>query len=355
MNYHWFTTPTVVVFSVLLLTLVFIVACGGSATPEPVIVEKEVIKEVEKPINVRLKTLAVKFDNPVFTDAVPYVTGGAAHQVMNTYLPEAPSSERFPGLIHLHHGGWEKKDRHANTGDETMFNNGEGWGYYYASRGVAVFSLDYQLAAAGSPSWPNVIQDIVCAVQHIRANADTYMVDPDKLAVIGGSAGGHLAALVGVLDGSESFAQGACYTSGVSTRVQMAIVIAGHLDFEMIGQENQGSAADVETLVGATYAANPTLWDEASPPTYASADDPLFFITHGDQDPKSSYAQAQSFHDSLVTAGATSTFFTVETNLSLDPKNQHPFWFEDSKNEQIRREFEPKMANLFGLELAPAE
>ena len=100
------------------------------------------------------------------------------------YLPSSPApAAGRPAVILVHGGGWRSGDR--------------GWwaaqGRRLAARGWVAFSVDYRLAPAHT--FPAAVEDVRAAVRWVRAHADDYGVDPDRIALLGGSAGGNLALL----------------------------------------------------------------------------------------------------------------------------------------------------------------
>src|SRR5262252_9996105 len=98
------------------------------------------------------------------------------------YLPSG--SGRFPALIAIHGGGWQ-----AGARGTFQF-----WGPYLAERGYALFAISYRLAKKGEKAFPQAVHDVLAAVQFVRATASSLKVDPARIALMGASAGAHLAA-----------------------------------------------------------------------------------------------------------------------------------------------------------------
>ena len=95
-------------------------------------------------------------------------------------------------LVGVHGGGWQ-------VGDRKFYQH---WGSYLAKYGYAVFAIEYRLMRPGVKTWPGVVYDCKAAVQFVRANAEALGLDPDRVGLIGDSAGAHLSALV-ALAGDE--------------------------------------------------------------------------------------------------------------------------------------------------------
>ena len=111
------------------------------------------------------------------------------------YLPKG--SRKTPVLVGVHGGGWQ-------VGDRKFYQH---WGSYLAKYGYAVFAIEYRLMRPGVKTWPGVVYDCKAAVQFVRANAEALGLDPDRVGLIGDSAGAHLSALV-ALAGDEPLFSG---------------------------------------------------------------------------------------------------------------------------------------------------
>ncbi len=180
------------------------------------------------------------------------------------YLPK-PLDKRVPGLIFIHGGGWKggkRADYRVYTID-------------FAKRGYVVATITYRLAQEAK--FPAALEDVKCAVRWMRSHADELHVDPQRIAVLGGSAGGHLALMVGYTsDKSEWEGQGG--HAGVSSAVQAVVDLYGPTDLDT----PLGQASDlVSNFLGKSYAEAPELYRAASPVTHLDAKDPPTFILHG--------------------------------------------------------------------------
>src|SRR3954447_7171542 len=147
---------------------------------------------------------------------VPYLPPGRAEK-LDLYLPsEAPKpGEERPGIVIIHGGGWTGGDK----GAKREINIGT----TLASHGYVCASINYALARKGYPTWPTNLQDCKRAVRWLRKKADAYQIDPDHIGAIGGSAGGHLTAMLAVTgpeDGLEP-PEDPAYSSRVQAAVPM--------------------------------------------------------------------------------------------------------------------------------------
>jgi acetyl esterase/lipase len=182
-----------------------------------------------------------------------------------------------------------------------------GYWAFLKDAGFVVVSVNYRLASAET-HFPAMIEDLKCAIRHLRTNASTYSLDAQHIGVIGWSAGGHLAALLGTADESAGWDQGEYLEQ--SSRVQAVVSISGLSDLTrpMYADLSQ-SIAFAFGEAGGTSSASLAA---ASPLSHITSDDPPFFIIHGSLDPIVNFDQSQILHAWLTAAGVPSTFVQVE-------------------------------------------
>lgn len=190
---------------------------------------------------------------------------------------------------------------------------------YVAEAGFPVASVEYRTTRDGA-TYRDSVEDIKAAIRYLRANAAKYGIDADHVVVWGESAGGYLAAMVGVTNDN---ANDTGREPNESSNVQGVIDDFGASDLSKIGADfdpaaqhaiytNEGlvkyigKARDANTLDAslATTAANPL--------TYIRANTPPFLIFHGSQDRMVSPSQTLILHDALVAAGVPSTRYVVD-------------------------------------------
>jgi acetyl esterase/lipase len=191
---------------------------------------------------------------------------------------------------------------------------------YVAESGFAVASIQYRTSRDGA-TYRDGVADIKAAIRYLRANAAKYAIDADRVVVWGESAGGYLAAMVGVTNHNGAFEAGADLNQ--SGDVQGVIDDFGASDLSKMAADfdaptqhatytNEGliqyigKSSDAKTLDAgiATTAANPL--------KYIQANAPPFLILHGNQDRLVSPSQTLLLHDALVAAGARSTRYVVD-------------------------------------------
>jgi len=169
-----------------------------------------------------------------------------------------------PVLVAVHGGGWV-------AGAREQFAN---WGPYLAARGYALFTISYRLAKPGQPTFPRAVQDVLAAIQFVRGEAAGLNVDPTRVALFGGSAGAHLAALAGLGGRSPLFAKAYPQDAyaNLSTDVKAVLGIYGVYDLVAAWQAfNIGSPRDngITTFIGATPMEDRRVYFDASPVSYA--------------------------------------------------------------------------------------
>ena len=251
---------------------------------------------------------------------VAYVTDGHERQKLDLYVPD--TGENLPLIIWVHGGAWR-------GGDKTNYIRME-----YLKTGYAGASLNYRLSQHAI--FPAQIEDVKAAVRWLRANAETYRLDPNRFAAWGSSAGGHLVAMLGTTGDVAEFEVGE--NLKVSSRVQVVVDYFGPTDFLQMDAQSlpDGLVHDApdspeSQLIGGPIQEYKDRVARANPITYVSKDDSLFLIVHGDQDKLVPYQQSVLLKDALEEAGVPVTFYRVEGG-------GHG-WFRDPKVPALTKSF----------------
>lgn len=232
---------------------------------------------------------------------VAYVPGGHERQKLDLYLP--PTGARWPLVVAIHGGAFRMGSK-----------EGEPAGAFVA-RGFAVAAINYRLSQHAI--FPAQIEDCKAAVRWLRANAARYGYDPTRIASYGGSAGGHLAAVLATTGDVKAFDIGA--NLGVSSRVQAAVDFFGPTDFLQMDAHRPSAAAMTHDtpdspesqLVGGPIRDNPDKVARANPITYVTPDDPPFLIVHGDADLLVPHHQSELLEAALRKAGVRVRLVTI--------------------------------------------
>ena len=214
----------------------------------------------------------------------------------------------YPAIILIHGGGWR-------SGNKTMQIP---LAMQIASHDYVSACVEYRLSPEAL--YPAAVYDIKAAIRFLRANAAKYNIDPLKIAISGSSAGGQLAALVGMTSGIKKF-DGQEGNSTVSEQVQAIIDMDGILDFtdpsESAKDNDPARRSAGAYWFGATYKEAPQKWEEASPIKYAGQDTPpILFIN-------SALPRFHAGRDSVIAILKTHGIYSEVHTISGTP---HPFW-----------------------------
>jgi acetyl esterase/lipase len=242
----------------------------------------------------------VAYGEGVYFD-VPYCSGNAS-QLMDVYVPSNTDARPLPMAAYIHGGGWVSGDKGTSgllpgIRDELL------------SRGYVVVSLNYRLATASTNQWPAQIEDVKCAIRHLRAKAADYGFDGVRIGTWGSSAGAHLAAMLGVTDTGAGFEGSAEYGTS-SSRVEAAVPIGVISDLTPAAQSELDFFGPEWTFSDWPNDTGGELTN-ASPVTWATSDDPPFLIIHADEDIKVYPNQAVRLETALDAVGANVTLQTV--------------------------------------------
>jgi acetyl esterase/lipase len=253
---------------------------------------------------------------------IPYLGAGRAEK-LDLYMPATvDKGQRFPGLVIIHGGGW--------TGGTKRGAREQNIGTTLAKNGYVCISIDYLLATKDRPTWPQNLHDCKTAVRWLRAHAEKYQVDPDRVGVIGGSAGGHLALMVG-LTGPEAGLDPKGPYGTLSCQVQAVVDLYGPADLVRRGRD--------QVMLPGTQADKPDLYKQASPVTHARKGNPPVLILHGTKDATVPVEQSQRMAEALKRAG-------VEYDLILVEGAPHSFHLEPKE-----RDLRPAVIGFFNKHL----
>ena len=268
-------------------------------------------------------TAALPADVRVDAELV-YATRPTGPVMLDLYRPAATAP--LPVVVWIHGGGWINGTRSKIEMPSRLL-----------PAGYAIASISYRFAPKRSASgsiFPAQIEDCRSAVRWLRAHAQRYGLDGTRIGVWGGSAGGHLAALLGTAAARTEW--------DVGEHLDQSSAVQAVCDWFGVTQFLPPETPDTSTerarimampsLFSATPASAPALARAASPITHITADCPPFLIMHGDKDTNVWPYHSQNLHAALRAAGVDSTFILV-------PGAEHKFT-EDAEFDQVRRFFD---------------
>lgn len=247
------------------------------------------------PIVVRDLFLGLQTGEPRVSRGLVFAAPEGLQLALDVYKPPV-QGRGYPVIVQVHGGSWQRGGR---TDQETFAR-------YFASRGYVVLAIDYRLAPRWQ--WPAQLDDVTAAMAWIRTNEMTHEGDADRVAVLGRSAGGHLALM-------------AAYSG--KAQVRSVISYYGPTDLtEGWNDPPQPDPASVrgllETFLGGDPSTVPSRYTEASPVTWASGRVPPTMQIQGARDHVVRPRFARDLHQRLQAAGTTSVLLEI-------PWSEHAF------------------------------
>lgn len=226
---------------------------------------------------------------------VVYTRGKDWEQKLDLYLP-ANTGKPTAVLINIHGGGWNHGTKESQTGFSTFFK-----------MNFAVCNIEYRLT--GQATAPAAVEDARCALIYLIKNAKALNIDVNRIVIMGGSAGGHLALMAGLLGNDHRFDTNC---PGVEN-----VKVAAIIDKYGITDVNDWAYGPNITSKSATRwlgdkAKDPAFVKSVSPINFVNKNSPPVFIVHGDADPTVPYQQSVELHKKLVEAGVRTVFMTIE-------------------------------------------
>lgn len=203
-----------------------------------------------------------------------------------------------PAIMQIHGGGWIIGDKRE-----------QGWPLigHLAANGWVCFNVNYRLSPGAT--WPDHIEDLKYALKWIREHADEYGIDPNFIACTGGSAGGHLTAMMGLTANDPEYQRG---FEDADTTVQAAIPVYGVFDFtnrqESIDPTMRHTLLEPWVMKSFFEDARED-YERASPLDRIHPDAPPFLIVHGDRDTLAPVLDAQLFYQQLSETSKSPTFY----------------------------------------------
>lgn len=212
------------------------------------------------------------------------------------------NKKKNPGIIMIHGGGWRSGNK----------NQMQILAQEITAKGYSCFVIEYRLSLEAK--YPQAIYDVKNAIKFIKDNAKRFRVDPDKIAVLGCSSGGQMAALIGTTNEDLGF-EDTSYKSKSSSKVQAIIDIDGILAFKH-PESNEGEMAAF--WLNGTYQENPENWKQASALSHTNKNTPpILFIN-------SSFERFHAGRDDMITILNQNKIYNEVKTIRDSP---HSFWF----------------------------
>jgi acetyl esterase/lipase len=210
---------------------------------------------------------ASRADDIIETYDIEFGKGDGHPLLLDLYQPK-DSAGPHPGIILYYGGGWKRGDK-----DQLRVH-----AQHFARNGFVVAATQYRLRERGV--WPKSIHDAKCAVRWMRAHAEQYGIDPNRIGVQGNSAGAYLALMVAYTPGVEEF-EGDGGWPEQSSAVQAVVDIYGPADFtEPVRRDHPLILA----YMNGRYEDDPSRYERASPIRYVTPDTVPTCVIHGTVD-----------------------------------------------------------------------
>jgi len=237
---------------------------------------------------------------------IVYVSNGHPRQALDLYLPKHRKHSKLPVIVFIHGGAWKQGDK----------SGGQHWVVPHVQTGEFVgVSVNYRLSQHAQ--WPAQIHDVKAAIRWLRGQADEFGIDPNRIGVIGTSAGGHLVSMLGV-SGDVPELEG---TLGEHTNQKSSVTCVvnyfgpAHLlsmgNFPSVIAHNEANSPESK-LIGGPIQENKVVANQASPRIHVSAKDAPFLHIHGTKDKLVPYDQSVQLDKSLDKVNVPSTLITVD-------------------------------------------
>ncbi|GGH27272.1 alpha/beta hydrolase [Sphingobacterium alkalisoli] len=245
-----------------------------------------------------------RYDDNVYL-TLQHTAFGKRELHLDVFRPD--HTRKLPAIVLIHGGGWRSGTKEMQVPMAQML----------AAKGFVTVPVEYQLSLEAQ--YPAAVHNIKEALRWVKANANRFHIDTAKIAVLGCSAGGQLASLVGLTNGLSKFEMLKA-EQGISTEVQAIINFDGVIDFmapASLNLERKPDAADISWL-GGSFESHPALWKEASPIFWADEKRivPMLFFNSG-------FPRFHAGQDELVgMLKRWNVYHEVhEVNVKV-----HPFW-----------------------------
>jgi len=249
-------------------------------------------------------------------DNIPYANDTLKKHLLDIYVPSTGQST-YPVVVWIHGGAWMSNDKYADMG--YMKNTLK----EFIEKGYAVASIDYRWSTMAI--FPAQVQDCNQALEFLYQNADKYKLDKNRIALIGFSAGGHLANLVGLSNNNyvKDF-----YADGKKPHFKIKVVLDfyGPADFLTLkSHDSKDPHNPITLLLGGMVSDNEAKAKNASPITYIDKNDPPFLIVQGEKDESVNPDQAILLSEKLKAVG-------VKNDLIIVPNAPHYGLMFDAEN-----------------------
>ena len=240
-----------------------------------------------------------KYKNLIFSIDLVYNIVDSRQLHLDAYYKKGRKIQ--PAVLLIHGGGWK-------SGDKSQMKI---YAQELAIKGYSCFTIEYRLSPEAQ--YPAAIFDVKNAIKYIKANAKKFNVNPDKVAILGCSSGGQMAALIGTTNNNLDYESASVINENAS--VQAIIDLDGVLAFKHPESE-EGKAASL--WLGGSYEEKPEIWNQASALNQVSASTPPILFINSDM---------TRFHAGRTDMISKLNNYQIYSEVKSIPNSPHSFWF----------------------------
>lgn len=254
----------------------------------------------------------VKQISGVVYEQVP--SRGYANVPMQLDLLQPQKKTKMPAIVYVTGGGFINANR----------DNGVQLRNYLAEKGYVVASITYRVAPTAQ--FPQPLEDVKASIRYLRAHADQWNIDKDRIGIIGGSAGGYLSAFAGTTSGTKTFDKGDNLQE--SSKVNCAVDLYGLSDLSRVGMDYSPEVQQLHKSAGATEAlwvngspvfggkdggvlADPKATEAANPIAYIGKNSAPMLLMHGTADKVVSPGQTDLLYQALKAKGVPAERYEI--------------------------------------------
>ncbi len=220
---------------------------------------------------------------------------------MDIIYPFEHQQESWPCIVWICGGGWMQLDRHAHIPNLMEL----------ARERFVLVSVDYR--DSNYATFPAQLEDVKSAIRYIKAHAKRYQIDPERIGVMGESAGGHLAGMVGVTSHTDEFDVGNYLEFDSSVKAVCPWYMPA--DFSQMMRTEEGISTGMlpeSRLLGVDVSMRPEIVERANPISYVTQEAPPFLLIHGTDDRVVPYYQSELMYDALTKVGVEAELIGIE-------------------------------------------
>jgi acetyl esterase/lipase len=268
-------------------------------------------------------------DGVLFRSKVVIGKAGERDLTGDVFTAEKVPSKPRPAIVFLHGGSWK-------FGSPSQFHHHSD--YLAKKYGFFAVSVDYRLS--GEARFPAALQDAKCAIRWVRSHAKKLNIDPERIAISGGSAGGHLSSIIATTAGVQSY-EGNGGHRRFPSHANVAVIFNG--EFDMWDLVEKKSLIDaMKQFIGGTPEQMPEKYDELSSIKRIDEQTAPTLLLHGTEDRCVSHEQAVAFFNRLKEVG-------VHAELEIYEGKPHAWFNKEPDRTKTLKRMEKFLVSQFGL------